>query len=151
MLLKVVVIFSVLTTFMVTANAEADVQYFRSQTFIDKKLPLSEAVRVGNLLYVSGNLGIDFSKEKLAIVPGGIVAETRQTMRNIESALITSGSSLEQLVKCTVYLANMDDWPELNKVWPSFFKNNFPTRTAIEVQRLWRNARVEITCTAYVN
>lgn len=146
-----ILIFSLLLACTCTANAEADVQYFRSKTFVEKKLPLSEAVRVGNLLFVSGNLGIDFSKEKLSIVPGGIVAETRQTMRNIESALINSGSSLEQLVKCTVYLANMDDWPELNKVWPSFFENNFPTRTAIEVQKLWRNARVEITCTAYVD
>jgi 2-iminobutanoate/2-iminopropanoate deaminase len=150
MSLKNIVIFSFLFISSLTAEAEVDVEYFRSKTFVEKKLPLSEAVRVGNLLFVSGNLGIDFSKEGLQLVPGGIVAETKQTMRNIENTLKSSGSSLAQLVKCTVYMANIDEWPELNKIWPSFFEETFPTRTAVEVGRLWRGAAVEITCTAYV-
>ncbi|MBT7950464.1 MAG: RidA family protein [Gammaproteobacteria bacterium] len=151
MLLRTIIIFSLLSVSTFTAMAEADVEYFRSETFKEKKLPLSEAVRVGNLLFVSGNLGIDFSKKELGLVPGGIVAETKQTMLNIENALRSSGSSLNQLVKCTVYLANIDEWPKLNKIWPSFFNENFPTRTAIEVKRLWRGAAVEITCVAYVD
>jgi len=151
MLFRSIVIFTLLSLSSFTSIAEADVEYFRSDTFVEKKLPLSEAVRVGNLLFVSGNLGIDFSKEGLELVPGGIVAETKQTMRNIENTLKSSGSSLAQLVKCTVYMANIDEWPELNKIWPSFFVDNYPTRTAVEVGRLWRGATVEITCTAYVD
>ena len=151
MLLRKIIIFSLLFVSTLTTMAEADVEYFRSETFKEKKLPLSEAVRVGNLLFVSGNLGIDFSQQELGLVAGGIVAETKQTMRNIENALVNSGSSLDQLVKCTVYLANIDEWPKLNNIWPSFFNENFPTRTAIEVQRLWRDASVEITCVAYVD
>jgi reactive intermediate/imine deaminase len=134
-----------------SATADADVEYFRSETFVEKNLPLSEAVRVGNLLFVSGNLGIDFSKEGLQLVPGGLLAETKQTMLNIENTLVNSGSSLDQLVQCTLYMANIDEWPELNKIWPSFFANNFPTRTAVEVGRLWRGAAIEITCIAHVN
>ena len=151
MLFKNTVLTFVLGLFSLATMAEADVEYFRSDAFKEKNLPLSEAVRVGNLVFVSGNLGIDFSKKELALVPGGIVAETKQTMANIEKALITSGSSLDKLIKCTVYLSNMDEWPELNKIWPSFFKENFPTRTAIEVGRLWRGAAVEITCTGYID
>ena len=146
---RAIVLFVIFSVSISAVIAETGAKYFRSEIFKEKNLPLSEAVRVGNLLFVSGNLGIDFSKKELGIVPGGIVAETKQAMRNIENTLITSGSSLAQLVKCTVYMANMDEWPELNKVWPSFFAENFPSRTAVEVQRLWRGAAVEITCIAY--
>jgi 2-iminobutanoate/2-iminopropanoate deaminase len=152
MLLRAVVICLFLSAPTFSSMADADVKYFRSETFKEKKLPLSEAVRVGNLLFVSGNLGIDFSKKKeLELVHGGIVAETKQTMLNIENTLKGSGSSLSQLVKCTVFMSNMDEWPELNKIWPSFFGENFPARTAVEVQRLWRGAAVEIECIAYVD
>ena len=150
MTLKNTVLAFILCLYSFSLMAEADIEYFRSDAFKEKKLPLSEAVRVGNLVFVSGNLGIDFSQKELGLVPGGIVAETKQTMANIEAALLTSGSSLGQLVKCTVYLSNMEDWPELNKIWPSFFKENYPTRTAIQVAKLWRGAAVEITCTGYV-
>jgi 2-iminobutanoate/2-iminopropanoate deaminase len=119
--LRAIVICLLLSAPTFSAMADADVKYFRSETFKEKKLPLSEAVRVGNLLFVSGNLGIDFSKKGLELVPGGIVAETKQTMLNIENTLKSSGSSLAQLVKCTVFMANIDEWSELNKIWPSFF------------------------------
>ncbi len=151
MLLRVIAISSLLFFSTNAVTADTDVEYFRSKTFVEKKLPLSEAVRVGNLLFVSGNLGIDFSKAGLDLVPGGLVAETKQTMLNIENTLKGSGSSLDKLVKCTLYMANIDEWPELNKIWPSFFNENFPTRTAIEVGRLWRGAAIEITCIAYVD
>ncbi|NKB38391.1 MAG: RidA family protein [Gammaproteobacteria bacterium] len=151
MYFKYIVLVFILCLCSFTSIAEADVEYFRSDAFKEKNLPLSEAVRIGNLVFVSGNLGIDFSKKELGLVPGGIVAETKQTMANIEKALITSGSSLDQLIKCTVYLSNMEEWPQLNRIWPSFFKENYPTRTAIEVARLWRGAAVEITCTGYVD
>lgn len=130
---------------------DADVQYYRSEVFKEKNLPLSDAVRVGKLIFVSGNLGVDFSGKELSIVPGGIEAETRQTMRNIEKSLKSMGSSLDKIVKCTVFLSNMEEWPKLNKIWPSFFKENYPARTAVEVHRLWRGAAIEIECIAHVD
>ena len=151
MLIRAILIFSILSVSTFSAMGDADVKYIRSETFIEKKLPLSEAVQVGNLLFLSGNLGIDFSREGLALVPGGIVAETKQTMLNIENTLKNSGSSLDKLVKCTLYMANIDEWPQLNEIWPSFFDRNFPARTAVEVSRLWEGAAIEIECTAYVD
>ena len=151
MLIRAILVFSLLSVSTFSAMGDADVKYFRSDTFKEKKLPLSEAVRVGNLLFVSGNLGIDFSKEGLALVPGGIVAETKQTMLNIENTLKNSGSSLDKLVKCTLFMANIDEWPQLNEVWPSFFGENFPARTAVEVGRLWEGAAIEIECIAYAD
>ena len=82
MLFKNISLLLTLSLFSCASLAEADVEYHRSDVFKEKNLPLSEAVRVGNLVFVSGNLGIDFSKEGLSLVPGGIVAETKQTMAN---------------------------------------------------------------------
>jgi 2-iminobutanoate/2-iminopropanoate deaminase len=151
MLLRTIFIFSFLSISTFTVMGDADVKYLRSDTFKEKKIPLSEAVRVGNLLFLSGNLGIDFSKEGLALVPGGIVAETKQTMLNIENTLKNSGSSLDKLVKCTLFMANIDEWPQINEIWPSYFDENFPARTAVEVGRLWEGAAIEIECIAYVD
>ena len=132
-------------------HAEADVEYLRSDLFEEKNLPLSEAVRVGNLLFVSGNLGIDFSTEKLDLVPGGIVAETRQTLKNIDRTLRNYGSSIHNVVKCTVFLSDIEEWGEVNKIWPEVFTENFPARTAIQAGRLWHDAAIEIECIATVD
>ena len=76
--------------------------------------PFSEAVRVGDMLYLSGKLGTDSSGK---VVPGGIAAETRQTMENIKAALERCGSALNHVVKATVMLADMNEWAEMNKVY----------------------------------
>lgn len=141
-------VFSLLLCFHSSALADNDVEYLRSSLFEEKNLPLSDVVRVGNLMFVSGNLGIDFSTEDLALVPGGITEETRQALRNIDDTLKRNGSSINNVVKCTIFMGDMEEWPALNKVWPEFFSENYPARTAIQAGKLWHDAAVEIECIA---
>jgi reactive intermediate/imine deaminase len=111
--------------------------------------PFSPAVRVGNMLYLSGQIGTaDASSGTL--VPGGIEAETRQTMENIKDVLIKSGSSMDRVVKCTAMLADMREWDRMNVVYASYFPKNKPARSAIGANGLALGARVEIECWATV-
>ncbi len=108
-------------------------------------LPFSAAVRVDHTLYVSGNIGNLPGSMQLA--PGGIQGETRQTLENIKSTLEHHGSSMDRVVKCTVFLADMKEWDAMNEVYRSFFKNP-PARSALGATGLALNARVEIECIA---
>jgi len=109
--------------------------------------PFSEAVRVGNMLYLSGQIGLDSSGN---LAPGGIAAETRQTMENIKATLERHGSSLDQVVKVLVMLADMGEWGEMNKVYVPFFPNHLPARSAFGANGLAMGARLEIECIAVV-
>ena len=120
-----------------------EVQYYVNENM--KDLPFSEAVRVGNMLYLSGQIGID---SRMKIVSGGIAAETRQTMENIEATLERCGSSLDQIVKVTVMLADIGEWAEMNEVYVQFFSKPMPARSALGVNGLAMGARVEIECLA---
>jgi reactive intermediate/imine deaminase len=111
-------------------------------------LPFSEAVRVGNMLYLSGQIGT--IPGSMALVEGGIQAETRQTMNNIRDVLERYGSSLERIVKCTVMVADMSEWPALNEVYVEFFPGPKPARSALGANGLALDARVEIECWATV-
>jgi 2-iminobutanoate/2-iminopropanoate deaminase len=108
--------------------------------------PFSPAVRVANMLYLAGQIG-DVQRK---LVPGGIEAETRQTMLNIKDILEKSGSSLERVVKCTVFMADMAEWPKMNEVYRTFFPVNLPARSAFGTTGLALGARVEIECLATV-
>jgi len=112
-----------------------------------KGLPFSEAVRVGDMLYLSGQLGVDESRK---IVPGGIGPETRQTMENIKATLERYGSSLDLIIKATVMMADMKEWPEMNKIYVTYFPNHLPARSAFGATGLALGARVEIECIALV-
>ena len=110
--------------------------------------PFSDVVRVGDMLYLSGKLGTD-SSGKLAA--GGIAAETKQTLENIRTVLEKNGSSLDHVVKCTVMLADMKEWADMNSVYVTFFKKDrMPARSAFGTSGLARDARVEIECIATV-
>ena len=109
--------------------------------------PFSHAVRVGDMLYLAGQIGTDSTG---ALVTGGIEAETRQTMRNIETVLAKTGSSMDRVVKCTAMLADMKEWPAMNTVYATFFPVNKPARSALGANGLALNARVEIECIAVV-
>lgn len=110
--------------------------------------PFSEAVRVGDFLILSGKLGTDSSGK---LVAGGIKAETGQTLENIRAALEAYGSSLDQVVKCTVMLADIKEREEMNEVYTTFFKKDrMPTRSALGVSGLALGARVEIECWAVI-
>jgi len=120
-----------------------EVEYLTSEGM--KGLPFSEAVRVGNLLYLSGQIGRDSSGK---LVPGGISAETRQTMENIKAALERYGSSLDHVIKATVMLSDMSEWEEMNKVYVTYFPRHFPARSALGASGLAMGARLEIECIA---
>jgi len=107
---------------------------------------LSDFVRVGNILYLSGKLGTDSAGN---LAPGGIGPETKQTMENIKAVLDKNGSSMDNVIKCTVMLTDIKEWAEMNTVYVTFFKKErLPARSALGVSGLVRNARVEIECMA---
>ena len=123
-------------------------EYYSSAPLDGQPLPFSEAVRVGDTLYLSGQLGNLPGKRQLA--PGGIGPETRQMMENIRAALERHGSSLDQVVKCTVFLADIRDWPAFNEVYVQYFKKHLPARSALAASGLALGAKVEVECIAYV-
>lgn len=114
----------------------------------DMQLPFSEAVRVGHMLYLSGQLGYDAETSKL--VEGGIGPETKKTMENIKATLEKHGSSMAEVVKCTVYLADITEWAAMNQVYVTYFPSNPPARSALGSSGLALGARTEIECMATV-
>jgi 2-iminobutanoate/2-iminopropanoate deaminase len=109
-------------------------------------LPFSPAIRVGNIIYLSGQLGNKMGTREL--VPGGIEAETRQTLENIKTVVEAAGSSMANVFKCQVFLADIADYEKMNKVYASFFPNDPPTRSTIAGSGLALGAKVEIECMA---
>lgn len=117
------------------------------------QLPFSEAVRVGSMLYLAGQIGtrsMEGDVSKIELVPGGIKAETRQTLENIRAVLERHGSSMDRVVKCLVMLADMKEWGEMNSVYVTYFDENLPARSALGANGLAMEARVEIECMATV-
>lgn len=123
----------------------SQIEYLESATL--KGYPFSESVRVGNTIYVSGQIGTDSTGK---LVSGGIAAETKQTLENVKAAVERHGSSMDNVVKCTVMIADMKEWPEMNKVYVTYFKNKLPARSSLGVNGLALNSRVEIECIATV-
>lgn len=123
-------------------------EYLSSPEHRALELPFSEAVRVGDLLFLSGQIGNP--PAALHVVPGGIEAETRQMMDNIAATLARYGSGFDRVVKCTVFLADMAEWPAFNRVYASYFGRNLPARSALAAAGLALNARVEMECVAWV-
>ncbi|WP_439580204.1 RidA family protein [Elioraea sp.] len=112
------------------------------------KLPFSQAVRVGDVLYLSGMLGNVPGKAEL--VPGGLEAETRQTMENIHAVLAENGLTFDAVFKCTVMLADISRWTEFNRVYLACFDpDRLPARSAFGANGLALGAQVEIECWAY--
>ena len=111
--------------------------------------PFSPAVRVGNMLYLSGQIGTP-SPTANAVVPGGIEAETRQTLENIKDVLEKTGSSMDRVVKCTVMMADMREWDRMNAVYAAYFPKNKPARSAFGATALALGARLEMECWATV-
>jgi reactive intermediate/imine deaminase len=109
-------------------------------------LPFSPAIRAGNTIYLSGQIGIPPGGQ--ALVPGGIGPETRQTLENLRRVLEAAGSSMTRVVKCTVFLADMADYAAMNQVYASFFPADPPARSTLAASGLAFNARVEIECIA---
>jgi reactive intermediate/imine deaminase len=111
-------------------------------------LPFSSAVRVGNLLFLSGQIGNVPGTRQLADT--AITGQTRQTLENIKAVLSAAGSSLERVVKCTVFLVTMADYQSMNVVYTTFFPKDPPARSTVAGSGLALGARVEIECIATV-
>ncbi len=109
-------------------------------------LPFSDAVRVGDVLYLSGQIGV--RPGSLELAPGGIRGEARQALENVRAVLERNGSGLDRVFKCTVFLADMADWPAFNEVYVGFFPGPKPARSALGASGLALGGRVEIECLA---
>jgi len=112
-----------------------------------RSLPFSEAVRVGDVLYLSGQVGL--VPGSLDLASGGIEAEAAQTLDNIQAVLERHGASMEDVFKCTVFLADIAEWPAFNEVYRRYFSAPYPARSALAASGLALGARVEVECLAY--
>lgn len=108
--------------------------------------PYSQAVKVGDFLYASGQLGIDPSTGE--IVEGCAGCQTRQVLKNVSAVLEAAGMTTANVVKCTVFLADMADFPKMNPVYEEFFSAPFPARSTFQVAALPLGAKVEIEIVA---
>jgi len=111
-------------------------------------MPFSEAVQVGNLLIVSGQIGN--VPGRLELVPGGIGPESRQALENMRAILERHGTSMKDVVKCTVFLADIGEWGAFNAVYREFFSAPYPARSALGSSGLVLGARTEVECMAVV-
>ena len=128
------------------ADEAASTEYLDSGRVFPAGLPLSEAVRAGDTLYLSGQVGIVPGTMELA--PGGLEGETRQTMENIKTSLEAHGYAMDDLVKCLVMLADISQWATFNDVYKTYFDGRYPARSAFGANGLAIGARVEIECIA---
>ena len=113
---------------------------------LGEELPVSAAVKVGDLVFVGGSIGNVYGK--LELVEGGIAAETQQALQHMRSALEAAGSSIDQVIKCNIYLVDMADFSDLNEEYGRFFGSHRPTRATVAVKELGLGGRVEIECVA---
>lgn len=128
------------------STAVSSAEYLTSEQTRSLNLPFSDAVRVGDMLYLSGQLGILPGTTELA--PGGIEGEARQAMENIKAILERHGSSMGQIVKCTVMIADIAEWPKFNEVYVTYFPDHKPARSAFAAAGIALNGRVEVECWA---
>lgn len=108
--------------------------------------PYSQGISAGGLIFVSGQLGINPATGEL--VAGGIEEQTHQVLRNISAILSSASASLAGVVKTTVYLKDLKDFPAMNIVYAEFFDQNLPARATVQVSALPKGALVEIDCIA---
>ncbi len=104
--------------------------------------PYSQAIRAGGFVFVSGQLALDPGTGQMIL--GDTKAQTRQVLQNLSAILEASGTAMSKVVRSTVYLASMDDFGMMNEVYMSFFRDDPPARSTVEVSRLPRDGRVEI-------
>ena len=110
--------------------------------------PYSQAVRAGNMLFVSGQIAIQRSSGNL--VTGDVADETRQVMTNLDAVLKAAGLTFANVVKCSIFLKDMGNFPVVNEVYGQYFTTDPPARETVEVSRLPKDVNVEISCIAVV-
>jgi len=126
-----------------------DIEFLNSGEVLPTDLPFSEAVRVGNTLYMSGQIGN--IPGSLDLAEGGMEGQARQVMDNIQTTLQAHGYSMDNVVKCLVMLEDMGDWPAFNEIYAEYFtEGQFPARSAFGSSGLAVGAVVEVECLAIV-
>lgn len=110
--------------------------------------PYSQAVKFGGLLFTSGQIPIN--PETGEVVEGGIDAQTRRVMENLRAVLIKAGTNLNNVIKTTVFIKDMKDFTEINKIYAEYFNESYPARSCVEVARLPRDVKLEIEAIAVI-
>jgi 2-iminobutanoate/2-iminopropanoate deaminase len=110
--------------------------------------PYSQAVKLGNMIYTSGM--IPLVPETMQIVEGGVQQQTKQVLENLKMLLESAGSSLENVIKTTVFIKDMNEFPKINEVYAEYFNTKQPARSCVEVARLPKDVLVEIEVIAYM-
>ena len=126
-----------------------EVTYLQSEEYEKNNFPFSEAVRYGDILYLSGQVG-SISDDMNVLVEGGIGPETKQTMTNIKATLEKYGATMDDVIKCTCMLADIEDWGLMSEEYIKFFPNHKPARSTFAGSGLALGARVEIECMAKI-
>ena len=146
------VIFAAATGALMMTSAAAGapnrpaVEHFAKPALNGQRLPFSDAVRVNDVLYLSGQLGIGADGK----LPNGIEAQTKQAMDNVGAVLKRAGVGYDRIFHCTAFLADMKDWPAFNKVYLGYFPDGpLPARSAFGANSLALGALLEIECQAY--
>ena len=130
-----------------TTPRPSEPEFLNAPQALERGLPFSEAVRAGDLLILAGQIGDDRAAGRP--VAGGIQAESRQALEHIKAVLERNGSSLADVVKCTVFLADIAEWGAFNEVYKQYFSPPYPARSALGASGLALGARVEVECIAY--
>lgn len=110
--------------------------------------PYSQAIRAGDFLFLSGQIALDPASGQ--IVPGGIVEQTHQVLKNLKAVLNAGGASFDDVVKTTIFLADMADFPTVNEIYGGYFASPAPARATVQAAGLPRAVRVEIDAIAYL-
>ncbi len=139
--------------FVLFADFSIDAQTLRKravETAVAPKAigPYSQAIVANGFVYTAGQVGTD--PKTGVLVEGGIAEQTEQALKNIEAVLKASGSTMDDVVKTTVFLADMNDFAKMNEIYAKHFKAPFPARSTVQVARLPRDARIEIEAVALV-
>lgn len=110
--------------------------------------PYSQAVVHDNIIYCSGQIGLD--PVSMEFVGGDVESQAQQVMKNLEAVLTEAGSDFNKVIKCSIFLDDMDNFGAVNEIYGSYFDDNPPARETVAVKTLPKNCKVEIGCTAYI-
>lgn len=124
------------------STARTEPVFHRSPDAALSTLPFSEAVEANGLLFIAGQIGV--APGTLDVVPGGIEPETKQTMEHLRTILTRHGCTFDDVVKATVFLADLQDWPAFNTIYRTYFTDHYPARSALGANGLARGAKVEV-------
>ena len=135
--------------FATSAAFAAPIERYTDPAMAEANLPFSQAVRVGDMLYLSGQIGN--VPGTLDLASGGMEGQARQTMDNIKTVLEANGASFAHVTKCLVMLSDMSQWADFNKVYVTYFENGqFPARSAFGANGLALGGALEVECEAYL-